>query len=99
MTALLHDIGKHEQYYHGVPHEQTSAMLCPRILMDIGVDEATISIIRKAILNHRNKAVKNNKDLDGYLYRSDKASRPCYSCKAEADCRWSDSKKNKSIDI
>lgn len=96
-VALLHDIGRHMQYLEGIPHERASAKLCVSILVDSGYSQSEIEVYQEAILNHRNALMKNDKSLSGYLYRSDKASRPCHICPYEVDCDWPTSKKNMSI--
>lgn len=96
-AALLHDIGKHRQYGEGIPHEQASALIAPEILRDCGFDEKETSVIIDAILQHRNSEVIPERNLKGVLYRADKASRPCFVCKAEHDCNWKDGKKNRKI--
>lgn len=99
IVALLHDIGRHEQYLTGEPHEKVSAKLCVDILRDVGVTQSKIEEYQLAIINHRNEEIKDNLDLSGYLYRGDKASRPCHSCLQETDCSWSKAKKNMFLDI
>ena len=37
-AALLHDLGRHEQYREGIPHEQAGAAKAPSILSDCGGD-------------------------------------------------------------
>lgn len=96
-AALLHDIGKHRQYGEGIAHEQASAAIAPEILRDCGFDEKETDVIIDAILQHRNSDVISEKNLRGVLYRADKASRPCFSCRAEKDCSWKGSKKNMKI--
>lgn len=96
-AALLHDIGRHRQYAEGIPHEQASAAIAPEILGQCGFDEKETSVIVDAILLHRNREAASEKSLRGVLYRADKASRPCFSCKAEKDCNWKDDKKNRNI--
>lgn len=96
-AALLHDIGKHRQYGEGIPHEQASALIAPEILRDCGFDEKETSVIIDAILQHRNSEVIPERNLRGVMYRADKASRPCFACKAEHDCSWKDGKKNRKI--
>jgi len=99
IVALLHDIGRHEQYLNGEPHEQASARLCVEILKDLDVSNSKIKEYQKAIGNHRNKLIKDQMDLSAYLYRGDKASRPCHSCSQEKNCSWSKSKKNMLLEI
>ena len=96
-AALLHDIGKHLQYAEGIPHEKASARIAPDILRECGFDNKETGVIIEAILNHRNKEVAKDRDLNGLLYRADKASRACFDCEAENECNWSREKKNLSL--
>ena len=96
-AALLHDIGKHRQYKAGVPHEQASAEIAPRILSDCGFTKEETAVITEAILAHRDAASALEKNLLGVLYRADKLSRPCFSCPASRECSWQESKKNLKI--
>ncbi len=96
-AALLHDIGRHEQYEHGTPHEEAGAEIAPAILADCGYTEKETHVITEAIRQHRNKAVAECADLNGILYRADKLSRPCFYCKAKRECNWKEEKKNKHL--
>ncbi|MCM1542139.1 MAG: HD domain-containing protein [Blautia sp.] len=96
-AGLLHDIGKHLQYSHGIPHEQASAKLAPSILRDCGFNEKETDVIIKAILAHRDSRSASVKGLTGILYRADKASRPCFACQAEKECNWKGDRKNLTI--
>lgn len=96
-AALLHDIGKHRQYREGIPHEKASADIAPGILADCGFRPEEISSIREAILSHRETGVREEKNLKGLLYRADKASRACFSCRTQEECNWKEDKKNVSI--
>lgn len=93
-AALLHDIGRWKQYEDGTPHEKASAALTPGILADCGFTEAESALVISAILNHRNAAVKEERTLDGILYRADKMSRSCFCCEVEKECDWKGDKKN-----
>ncbi len=93
-AGLLHDIGRHMEYKEGIPHEQASAVLAPRILRDCGFEEPQVRLIVQAIAEHRSKHIAGAPTLSGIIYRADKLSRPCYSCEAEAGCDWSKNKKN-----
>ena len=97
LAALLHDIGRHEQYESGTPHEEAGAQIAPAILADCGYDEKETCVITEAIRMHRNKAIAECADLKGVLYRADKLSRPCFCCKAESACNWKEEKKNKHL--
>ena len=96
-AALLHDIGKHRQYEQGTAHERASAAVAPEILEDCGFNETETSVIIDAISSHRDDSVASEASLRGVLYRADKASRPCFTCAAESDCNWKDSKKNQQL--
>jgi uncharacterized protein len=96
-AALLHDIGRHEQYLFGTPHERSSSTLCVPILKEAGFSSEEVTLIQQAILDHRTPEVASLLNLSGYLYRGDKASRPCHNCSAESECSWSRNKKNMNI--
>lgn len=99
-AALLHDIGKSRQYEVQIPHEIASEKIAVQILSDMP-PEIAFSIeeqgqILTAIRGHRSLR-KNAEPLELLLYRSDKLSRACFACPAEAECNWSIDKKNMNI--
>ncbi len=98
-AALLHDIGRHDQYADGTPHEQASAERAVEILKSCGFEDKETGVIISAIASHRDKDVAGETSLRGILYRADKLSRPCFSCKAEAECNWKGTKKNLEIKV
>lgn len=98
-AALLHDIGRFVQYEDGTDHAKASAELAPEILKDCGYSEEETAVIAEAIANHRNKEIRDGSDLKGILYRADKASRPCYSCRMQQACSWKKKKKNRKLEI
>lgn len=101
-TALLHDIGKDEQYESGISHDVVSESVAAAILdgmpEDLAFDEADVSAIKTAIMGHR-RLRANSQPLERLLYAADKASRPCFACPARNACNWSDDKKNLSIRV
>ncbi|PKM52505.1 MAG: hypothetical protein CVV02_01780 [Firmicutes bacterium HGW-Firmicutes-7] len=96
-AALLHDIGKWQQYENGISHEVASGTLCVELLCDAGYKSKEVDLIKSAILSHRNPSVEGTKDLLGIIYVADKLSRKCYNCKMTNQCDWSDEKKNFNI--
>lgn len=96
-AALLHDIGRWRQYEDGTPHEKASALLAPEILAESGFTEEESAQILSAISNHRNASIKQDRTLDGILYRADKMSRSCFCCEAEKECDWKGDKKNLTL--
>ena len=59
-----------------------------------GYSKSIFKIILNGIANHRKES--DNK-LEEIIYRADKLSRQCFSCKAENECYWSKDKKNFKI--
>lgn len=96
-AALLHDIGRYEQYENGTPHEQASVPIAHEILQDCGFDSKETDVILLAIAEHRNPETADKHNLEGLLYRADKMSRSCFACSAEAECSWKAERKNKEL--
>ncbi len=96
-AALLHDIGRWQQYENGQDHALASAQLAPAILEKCDFTEEESRQIVSAIASHRESGVKDEKNLNGLLYRADKLSRPCYFCEQEKNCNWKNEKKNKEL--
>lgn len=96
-AGLLHDIGRWQEYEEGISHETASGNLAPQILEESGFSQQETDMIVKAIVNHRNPLIKEEKSLSGILYRADKKSRPCFLCEVRKECNWSDTKKNLEI--
>ncbi len=97
--GLLHDLGRAEQYATGEPHDIASVRLAKRILEDTSYTEAERYQIIEAIKHHRDDAYGHLTTFEGLMYKADKASRACYSCKAADHCNWSHNKKNKRIEV
>ena len=101
-AALLHDIGKDEQYESGISHDVASESVAAAILggmpPELAFDEADVAQIKTAILGHR-RLRPNSQPLERLLYAADKASRPCFACAVRATCTWGDDKKNLSIRV
>ena len=96
-AALLHDIGRWMQYEDGTPHEKASVMLAPEILKSCDFTEEECVEVLRAIENHRNEWIREEKSLSGLVYRADKLSRPCYACKMEKECNWKQKNKNREL--
>ena len=98
-AALLHDIGRWKQYETGADHAQESAKLAPPILEACAFTREEQECILSAIATHRDASVRDQKNLNGLLYRADKSSRPCFFCEQEKACNWKEGKKNLSLCI
>lgn len=95
-TALLHDIGRGQQYEKGIPHHIASVDIAKDILMQCQYDGREIEEILEAIGNHRDNTEELN-SLSHILYKCDKLSRNCIHCKASDGCKWPIEKKNLKI--
>ncbi|XCP86644.1 HD domain-containing protein [Roseburia hominis] len=98
-AALLHDIGKWQQYEFGIPHDKASAQIAEPILSEAGFERKEREMICAVILGHRSEGACEQvpgeaKMLAQILYDADKASRSCFSCEAKAECDWGQEKKN-----
>lgn len=90
-TAILHDIGKSLQYENGTPHEIASWEISKDILINYEFTGEEIELIKQGILGHRDK---KSEGFSSLIYRADKLSRLCITCKSVNECNWSDEKKN-----
>lgn len=95
-TALLHDIGRAEQYENGTPHDIASVQIAKNILLQCNYETKEIEDILEAIGEHRNNS-ENLNGLSHLLYKCDKLSRNCLYCKATFNCNWKENKKNFKI--
>lgn len=99
-AALLHDIGRVEEYQKQIPHELASIRKAEAILQEISCEVSKQEEILELIRHHRGSGNSENfKKLAFLFYRADKASRLCFCCPASAECNWSEEKKNKSLEI
>ncbi|MDD3367297.1 MAG: HD domain-containing protein [Lachnospiraceae bacterium] len=96
-AGLLHDIGRFRQYENGTPHEEASASLAPEILKQCHFTTEETDLIISAILSHRDSSIKENRNLNGLLYRADKMSRECFYCPVESECNWKEDRKVKRL--
>ena len=95
-TALLHDIGRYEQYENGTPHNEAGAKLAGEIMASCGFTEDECARAVNAIKGHR----RDSSDGDVFchlLYKADKLSRDCYRCEAEPECYWDAEQKNMRV--
>ena len=90
-AALLHDIGKWEQYENGTPHELSSARIAEEILSGLPPHlrfspEETETILT-AIRGHR-KLRETPELLEALLYESEIYSWTCFWGAAWVGCYW-----------
>lgn len=95
-AALLHDLGREEQYLHGVPHDEAGARLAEPILSDCGFTTAERQRICAAIAAHRSGG-DDGDPLAQLLHRADRESRPCFLCPAAEECNWPPERRNRGL--
>lgn len=96
-SALLHDIGRWQQYLDESDHALVSAELAIDILKACDFNQQEIQLIIQAIKKHR-EGNDLSTDLDFILYEADKQSRLCINCKSSHQCMKKEDIKNQSIE-
>lgn len=97
-AALLHDIGRGEEYRSGTPHDMASAAIASQILDETGCPAEKKSEIISLISAHRT-GESSSSELERIFFRADKKSRLCFCCKAKDECNWSEYKRNNEIGV
>ncbi len=97
-AALLHDIGRIEQYRDGTPHDRAGVQKARVILERVGCEDAMQQRVLSMIGSHRNDCAPPD-SLEAVFRRADKQSRLCFSCRAQAECFWSTEKRNMTIEV
>ena len=103
-AALLHDIGRAEEYSCGVSHDIAGVAMAKQILGTLPADKRFSSdeeaAICTAVAAHRGKDQQEDAEtLARLIARADGLSRPCFSCAAQDACYWSDERKNLALRI
>lgn len=97
-AALLHDIGRAQEYRDGIPHDVSGVELAYKILHESAFSDEEKQVIIEAIRGHRGAGSENRlKNLSDVLKAADKKSRMCLYCEARAECYWPQEKKNDEI--
>ena len=98
-AALLHDIGRGEEYKTGLPHEIAGQEIAREIVKRSGFTDLEADAIVFAIGKHRDNRIMDEDSIAGILYRADKKSRMCCLCQVEKECDWSPEKKNMTLRV
>ncbi len=96
-AALVHDLGRAEEYQGGRSHEEAGPELAAPILADCGFSAGEQEAILTAIREHRSGWQGRRSPLGQLLFRGDKESRPCFACKARSACNWPEARKNLTL--
>lgn len=95
-AALMHDIGRYDQYTRGIHHHLSGAAIAAEILPECGFDAEETEQIVNAVRCHRNKTARTE-TLNDVIAAADKQTRMCMICGASDTCKWSDDEKNTDI--
>lgn len=95
-AALLHDVGRYEEYIQQISHHEAGIRMSEEILEACDFTENEKAMILQAIGDHKEYDEKGQ-EFSRLLYRADKWSRGCYACKAREDCYWEEERKNSTI--
>lgn len=96
-AALLHDIGRAQEYTNGISHNCAGIEIAEKILKDCEYTDKEIKLICNVIQSHRHKYNSHEKTLENIIYKADKFSRLCFNCSAYDECNWSYEKKNHTL--
>lgn len=94
-AALLHDIGRLQQYETGEDHAAAGIRTAQEILRDTAFDEQEQQAILQAVGKHRKGDAAHA--LAQLLCEADDASRMCFACTASDTCYWQEERKNHTI--
>lgn len=96
-AALLHDIGRCEEYVSGIPHDVAGLEIAGKILDETGCGENMKAEILELIAGHR--AAEGENVLVEIFCTADKKSRLCFCCSAQNECKWQPDKRNINIEV
>lgn len=97
-AALLHDIGRADEYLNGTPHEEAGSLIASDILDNVKCNGSSKNRILKIIFNHRDTDGTAN-SVENIFSRADKKSRLCFCCPASEQCNWNPEKRNMNIEV
>lgn len=107
-TALLHDIGRVEEYENNTDHNKASRTIASGFLENTSFSKMEKDFILAAISNH-SSSHKNSfegeltslseveKTFVNIFRQADGLSRNCFRCPAYDKCYWSQERKNRTI--
>lgn len=110
LAALLHDLGRVDEYERGIPHHEAGKKRAEYFLRKLGAPKTQQKEILRAIGEHRTRnrtedgdraSVNRTADPGGklatLLAEADKSSRNCSYCQAYEACKWSEDEKNRPL--
>lgn len=97
-VALVHDLGRAQQYMQDEDHHDVGRTMAGQILADCGfsTDEAARAA---AAVGAHGSIVYEEDVLAQLLVEADKKTRLCFLCEAAKECYWTEERKNQGIDL
>lgn len=100
-AALLHDVGRVEQYRQGISHEKASVAFAREILFSLNWDVSDIEMVCEAIGSHSHRQCAADRwekmsalvSLAEVISFADQFSRTCYRCHVADTCKWKEEEK------
>ena len=98
LSALLHDIGRIEEYQCGMDHQKASEQVADKLLEEIDYPEEKKETILKRVREHRHLSLEQHEiTVDNFFWFADKKARNCFLCKQQEECNWAKSKRTGTI--
>ena len=101
LSALLHDLGRIDEYERGSPHDEAGRERAQYFLDKLEVPGTEQEKVLRAVGEHRRKGssaeVYAKESLAEILAWADKASRNCGFCHAYEECKWSREEKSRRL--
>lgn len=94
-AALLHDLGRLQQYTTGEPHAQAGIPMAQEMLAHTSFTQIEQQQILQAVSSHRNGDTCDS--LAQLIFEADHASRMCFVCEAANTCYWSQERRNQTV--
>lgn len=94
-AALLHDIGRVQQYTDGTPHAQAGAAIAQQILQHTEFSQQEQREILQAVSGHQEDTAQNS--LTQLIHEADHRCRMCFACAAQDTCKWTVERRNHTI--
>lgn len=99
LSALLHDLGRVDEYERGIPHQEAGCLIAEKLLAEIQYPKRLWEPILKRVVEHRQLNISNEEiTRDNFFWFADKKARNCFLCEQTLNCNWKLEKKTKTIE-
>jgi len=99
LSALLHDLGRVEEYECGIPHQSAGCETAKKLLGEIQYPTHLWEPILQRVLEHRHLNISDEEiTKDNFFWFADKRARNCFVCQQRDECNWKMEKKTKTIE-